>query len=73
MIINFDLGESGNPDITVVDQTLDDVAKYLKEHPEIADEIDDLLRQQMGQMTVPAVDDGEIPEMDPDAGDGDEA
>jgi len=34
MIINFDLGESGNPDITVVDQTLDDVAKYLKEHPD---------------------------------------
>jgi outer membrane protein OmpA-like peptidoglycan-associated protein len=34
MIINFELGESGNPDITVVDQTLDDVAKYLKEHPD---------------------------------------
>ena len=34
MIINFDLGESGNPDITVVDQTLDDVAKYLKDHPD---------------------------------------
>ena len=34
MIINFDLGASGSPDITVVDQTLDDVAKYLKEHPD---------------------------------------
>lgn len=34
MIINFDFNSSGNPDITVVDQTLDDVAKYLKDHPD---------------------------------------
>ena len=34
MIINFDLGESNNPDIKVVDQTLDDVAKYMKDHPD---------------------------------------
>ena len=40
---------------------------------EIADEIDALLRQQMSQMTVPAVSDEDIPEMDPEMGDGDEA
>lgn len=34
MIINFDLGESNNPDIKIVDQTIDDVAKYMKDHPD---------------------------------------
>ncbi len=32
MIINFDLGSTGDPDIKVVDQTIDDVAEYLKQH-----------------------------------------
>ena len=54
-------------------QGRDNARQYLKEHPEIADEIDGLLRQQMSQMTVPAVADDDIPEMDPDVGDGDEA
>ena len=34
MIINFDLGASGDPNIKIVDQTLDDVAKYMKDHPD---------------------------------------
>ncbi|MBP5681774.1 MAG: OmpA family protein [Bacteroidales bacterium] len=34
MIINFELGSAGDPDITVVDQTIDDVASYLKQHPD---------------------------------------
>ena len=54
-------------------QGRDNARQYLKDHPEIADEIDALLRQQMSQMTVPAVDEGDIPEMDPELGDGDEA
>ena len=54
-------------------QGRDNARQYLKDHPEIADEIDALLRQQMSQMTVPAVDESDIPEMDPDMGDGDEA
>ena len=54
-------------------QGRDNARQYLKDHPEIADEIDALLRQQMSQMTVPAVTDEDIPEMDPEMGDGDEA
>ena len=54
-------------------QGRDNARQYLKDHPDIADEIDALLRQQMAQMTVPAVDESDIPEMDPDMGDGDEA
>ena len=54
-------------------QGRDNARQYLKDHPEIADEIDALLRQQMSQMTVPAVADEDIPEMDPEMGDGDEA
>ena len=54
-------------------QGRDNARQYLKDHPEIADEIDALLRQQMSQLTVPAVDEDDIPEMDPDMGDGDEA
>ena len=54
-------------------QGRDNARQYLKDHPEIADEIDALLRQQMAQMSVPAVDGDDIPEMDPDMGDGDEA
>ena len=54
-------------------QGRDNARQYLKDHPDVADEIDALLRQQMAQMTVPAVDESDIPEMDPDMGDGDEA
>ena len=44
----------------------------MKEHPEVADEIDALLRQQMTQLSVPALDDSDIPEMDLDADDSHE-
>ncbi len=54
-------------------QGRDNARQYLKDHPEIADEIDALLRQQMSQIAVPAVTDEDIPEMDPEMGDGDEA
>ena len=54
-------------------QGRDNARQYLKDHPEIADEIDGLLRQQMAQMTVPAVADDDIPEMDPEMDGGDEA
>ncbi|MCR5455644.1 MAG: OmpA family protein [Bacteroidales bacterium] len=33
-IITFELNNTGNPDVTVIDQTIDDVATYLKQHPE---------------------------------------
>ena len=48
-------------------QGRDNARQYLKDHPEIADEIDALLRQQMNQLPVSAVDEDEIPEMDVDA------
>jgi recombination protein RecA len=47
-------------------QGRDNARIYLKEHPEVADEIDALLRQQLTQTTVPAVDEDDIPEMDPE-------
>ena len=50
-------------------QGRDNARQYLKDHPEIADEIDALLRQQMNQLPVSAVDEDEIPEMDVDAPD----
>ena len=55
-------------------QGRDNARQYLKDHPEIADEIDALLRQQMNQLPVSAVDEDDIPEMDVDAAmnDGDE-
>ena len=53
-------------------QGRDNARQYLKEHPEVADEIDALLRQQMNQLAVPALDDGDIPEMDPEMEDGGE-
>ena len=48
-------------------QGRDNARQYLKDHPEIADEIDALLRQQLSQAPVPAVSEDEIPEMDVDA------
>ena len=55
-------------------QGRDNARQYLKDHPEIADEIDGLLRQQLTQTSVPAVSEDDIPEMDVDADmtDGDE-
>ena len=47
-------------------QGRDNARIYLKEHPEVADEIDALLRQQLTQTTVPALDEDDIPEMDPE-------
>ena len=55
-------------------QGRDNARQYLKDHPEIADEIDALLRRQLAQTSVPAVSEDEIPEMDVEAdmNDGDE-
>ena len=47
-------------------QGRDNARIYLKEHPDVADEIDALLRQQLNQIAVPAVDEADIPEMDPE-------
>ena len=54
-------------------QGRDNTRQYLKAHPEVADEIEGLIRQQMTAAAVPAVDADNIPEMDPDAEDHDEA
>ena len=57
-------------------QGRDNARQYLKEHPEMADEIDALIRQQMSQTAVPAVSEEDIPEMSVEQmemGDGDEA
>ena len=54
-------------------QGRDNARQYLKDHPDVADEIEALIRQQLTQTTVPALDEGDIPEMDPDTDDGDEA
>ncbi|MBQ7655584.1 MAG: recombinase RecA, partial [Clostridia bacterium] len=48
-------------------QGRDNARLYLKEHPDVFDEIDALVRQQLTQTTVPAVSEDEIPEMDVDA------
>ncbi len=53
-------------------QGRDNARIYLKEHPEVADEIDALLRQQMNAVSVPALDGDDIPDMDPDVDDGNE-
>ncbi len=57
-------------------QGRDNARQYLKEHPEMADEIDALIRQQMALTGVPAVSEEDIPEMSVEQmemGDGDEA
>ena len=56
-----------------IGQGRDNTRQYLKDHPEVADEIEGLIRQQMTAAAVPAVDADNIPEMDPDAEDHDEA
>ena len=48
-------------------QGRDNARQYLKDHPDVFDEIDALVRQQLTQATVPAVSEDEIPEMDVDA------
>ena len=50
-------------------QGRDNARQYLKDHPDVFDEIDALVRQQLAQTTVPAVSEDEIPEMDVDAED----
>ena len=52
-------------------QGRDNARQYLKDHPDVADEIDALLRQQLSQTTVPALDEDDIPEMDPEMDDND--
>lgn len=56
-----------------IGQGRDNTRMYLKEHPEVADEIEAILRQQLAQAAVPAVDEDEIPEMDAEMDDHDEA
>ncbi len=57
-------------------QGRDNARQYLKEHPEMADEIDALIRQQLAQNTAPAISEDDIPEMSVEQmelDDGDEA
>ena len=56
-----------------IGQGRDNTRQYLKDHPEVADEIEGLLRRQMTAAAIPAADADNIPEMDPDAEDHDEA
>ena len=56
-----------------IGQGRDNTRQYLKDHPEVADEIEAILRQQMNAAAVPAVDENDIPEMGLDAEDHDEA
>lgn len=52
-------------------QGRDNARKFLKEHPEITDEIEAILRDKMAQDAVPAADE-DVPEMDLDMEDEDE-
>ncbi|MBO4925950.1 MAG: recombinase RecA, partial [Clostridia bacterium] len=54
-------------------QGRDNARQYLKDHPDVADEVEAQLRALLTQTTVPAVDENDIPEMNPDLSDGDEA
>ena len=56
-----------------IGQGRDNTRLYLKEHPEVADEIEAIIRQQMSAAAIPAVDENDIPEMDLNAADDDEA
>ena len=51
----------------------DNTRQFLKDHPEIAAEIEEALRREMTQNPVPAVDADDIPEMDPNMEMDDEA
>jgi len=54
-------------------QGRDNARQYLKDHPEVADEVEAELRRLLTQTTVPAVDENDIPEMNPDLEDDNEA
>lgn len=56
-----------------IGQGRDNTRQFLKDHPEIADEIEAALRSLIAQTGVPAADAEDIPEMDLDAQDHDEA
>ena len=45
-------------------QGRDNARQYLKDHPEVADEVEAELRKLMTQTSVPAVDENDIPDMD---------
>ena len=50
-------------------QGRDNARIYLKEHPEMADEVEARLRALLTQTTVPAMDENDIPDMDPEMAD----
>ncbi len=56
-----------------IGQGRDNTRQFLKDHPEIAAEIEEALRREMTQNPVPAVDADDIPEMDPNMEMDDEA
>ena len=56
-----------------IGQGRDNTRQFLKDHPEIADEIEAALRSLIAQTGVPAADAEDVPEMDLDAQDHDEA
>ena len=51
-------------------QGRDNARQYLKDHPDVADEVEAQLRALLTQTTVPAMDENDIPEMNPDLSDG---
>ncbi len=52
-----------------IGQGRDNTRQFLKDHPEIADEIEAALRLVMNHAAVPAIDADDIPEMNPDVDD----
>ena len=56
-----------------IGQGRDNTRQFLKDHPEIFNEIEQKLRAALTASPVPAVDENDIPEMDPDMDDNDEA
>jgi len=56
-----------------IGQGRDNTRQFLKDHPEISNEIEAALRKEMSASPVPAVDEDDIPEMDPNMEMDDEA
>ena len=56
-----------------IGQGRDNTRQFLKEHPDVFNEIEQKLRAMLNTSAVPAVDENDIPEMDPDMEDNDEA
>jgi len=56
-----------------IGQGRDNTRQFLKDHPDIFNEIEQKLRAVLTASPVPAVDENDIPEMDPDMEDNDEA